>query len=166
MIGVTGQAAMSIAYRNAVFKVVPRTFVDRIYKKARKVAVGDAHSLAERREKAMYWFTQAGADQATVLAFLGRSSLDEVTLDDLAALLGIVSAIKQGEVSIEAAFAMDETVESEQTDELNQKAKAAAKKPAAKKKAAKKAAPDPEPKPDVEQVTHSTPESDGLFPED
>ena len=53
MITMTGNAAASIALRNAIFRVCPRAYVDTIYAKVREVAVGDAKTLNARRHEVL-----------------------------------------------------------------------------------------------------------------
>lgn len=104
MIQVTGNAACSIALRNAIFKVVPMGLVKDIYEQAKLTSIGKAQSMSERRHKMLEWFAKAGATQAMVLESLGRAGVDDVTTDDLILLRGLVTAIKDGEVTIESAF--------------------------------------------------------------
>jgi hypothetical protein len=47
MIMVTSNAASSIARRNAVFSVIPRAYVDQVYRKAKAVAVGTQETLSD-----------------------------------------------------------------------------------------------------------------------
>ena len=61
MIGVTGNAACSIALRNAVFRGIPRAFWIDIYDAARKAAVGDAQTLANKRAHMFAHFLKLGA---------------------------------------------------------------------------------------------------------
>ena len=53
MIVVTGNAANSIALRNAILKVIPRAIVDKVYAEAKKAIVGDVSNsvklLAKRK---------------------------------------------------------------------------------------------------------------------
>jgi hypothetical protein len=51
MIAVTANAACLIALRNAIFKAVPFSLAKAIYEQAKKVAVGNATTLIERRGK-------------------------------------------------------------------------------------------------------------------
>ena len=60
MVVVTANTACAIALRNAIFKVVPKTFVDSIYESAKRVAIGDATTLASRRQKALEYFQKMG----------------------------------------------------------------------------------------------------------
>ena len=104
MIIVTGNAASSIALRNAIFRVIPKAYVDVIYDHVRKVAVGDAMTLAERRGKVVDKLAKMGADLQRVLAALGRAAIDDVNLDDLETLIGFGTAIKNGDKTVDECF--------------------------------------------------------------
>ena len=101
MIQTTGNAAMSIALREAIFRVVPRSLFKTIVDEAKLCSVGKAVSMTERRHKAFDWFKKAGATEKQILEFLGRAGIDEVTIDDLITLRGLVTSIKDGEATIE-----------------------------------------------------------------
>lgn len=107
MIQTTGNAACAIALREAIFKIVPRSIFKAIYEEARLTSVGKATSMSEKRHKAVDWFKKAGATDAQIFGFLGRAGIDEITIDDLITLRGMVTAIKDGEITIEAAFAVE-----------------------------------------------------------
>src|SRR5262245_9642427 len=51
MIGMTTNAATSIALRNAVLKIIPSSYWRPIYDACKKVAIGNAQTLADRRVK-------------------------------------------------------------------------------------------------------------------
>lgn len=104
MIGVTGNAASSIALRNAILKAVPKAFWSDIYAAAKKVIVGDVKTLHERRATAMKELAVFGATEAQVLAVLGRAGVQDVTIDDLVVLAGILTALKEGDTTVEEAF--------------------------------------------------------------
>ncbi len=105
MIGVTGNAACSIALRNAVFKGVPKAFWSPIYEAARKVVAGDSKTLANRRSDALAFLQKLGATQDKVFALLGVKGVEDITLEHLAQLRGLASSIKEGEITVEEAFA-------------------------------------------------------------
>lgn len=104
MITMTGNAAASIALRNAIFRVVPRAFVDRIYDKAREVAVGNAKTLGTKRLQLIERFGKLGVTQDRILQRLDKKGVDDIDLDDLTLLIGLGTAIKNGESTIEEAF--------------------------------------------------------------
>lgn len=105
MIGVTGNAACSIALRNAVFKGVPKAFWSDIYDAACKAAVGDIKTLATKRAEALQYLAKYGATEAMVLAALGVSGVEDIGVDELVTLKGLITAVKDGETTIDAAFA-------------------------------------------------------------
>ena len=104
MITVTGNAAASIALRNAIFRVVPRSFVMAVYEKARLVAVGNASTLADKRANVFERLQKLGVSQDRVLARLEKRSMDDVGLEDLETLIGLGTAIKNGEQDIDSVF--------------------------------------------------------------
>ena len=70
MIGVTGNAAIAIAVRNAQLKGIPKAIWMPIYEAARLTAVGDIKTLPTRREAALSYFTKAGVAAEQVFAKL------------------------------------------------------------------------------------------------
>ncbi len=104
MIIVTQNAASSIALRDAIFRVIPRAYIAELDAFARKVAVGSAKTLADRRSKAFAHFAQMGATQDRVLAAIGRADLEAVTLEDLEKLIGFATSIKDGQSTVDECF--------------------------------------------------------------
>jgi hypothetical protein len=104
MIRVTGMAAISIALRNAIFRVIPRAYVDAVYTKARAVAVGDAKTLVARREEVLDRLAKLGAPQERVLSRLAIAGASDITLEHLETLIGLGTAIKSGELQLDEAF--------------------------------------------------------------
>lgn len=105
MITVTGNAAASIAFRNAVFKVIPAVYVNQIYAAARQVAVGDASTLVQRRSRLVEYAAKFGVSPEQICAALERADIEDITLDDLADLTGRFTAIKNDEITVDEAFA-------------------------------------------------------------
>lgn len=107
MIGVTANAACSIALRNAILKGVPKAYWDNIYKKARALVAGDIQSLASKRANALKEFVIFGITEAQILAKLGRSGIADINTDDLVLLFGMLTAIRDGDTTPEQAFAIE-----------------------------------------------------------
>lgn len=105
MIGVTGNAAISIALRNAVLKVIPKVYWQPAYLASRKVAVGDASTLVNRRAHMLAYFVKLGASNEKVFAQLGVAAVEDITLEHLATLKGLATAIKDGETTVDDVFA-------------------------------------------------------------
>ena len=104
MIVVTGNAAASIALRNAVFKVVPMAYLKPVMDDAKALVQGNAQSLAEKRTKAVGYFSAFGVPEARVLAVLGRPGMADVDWDDIRVLHGLAQAVKEGSTTVEEAF--------------------------------------------------------------
>jgi len=105
MIGVTGNAACSIALRNAIFRGIPKAFWQDIYEDAREVAKGNIKSLVTNRTAALDWLARRGVTNAVVLAALGVPGIEDIGLDELGTLKGMMTALKEGEATVETIFA-------------------------------------------------------------
>jgi len=104
MITVTGNAAVSIALRNAIFRVIPKAFVNEIYQNARRVAIGDASTLAETRTKIVDYFGKMGVTPERICSTLERPSVEDIGLDDIAVLRGYATAIRENQIAVDEAF--------------------------------------------------------------
>lgn len=104
MIGVTANAACSIALRNAVLKGVPKAFWDDMYLEARKVVMGDVKTLANRRVDALAAFQKFGVSPEQIFAKLQIGGLQDIGLEHLVVLRGLLTAIKDGDTTPEDAF--------------------------------------------------------------
>lgn len=101
---VTGNAANSIAVRNAIFKVIPGALIKPVFEAAKGVAIGTASTLTQRRAKILKRLDSMGVDQARILSALGKSSVENIGVEDLETLIGIGTAIRDGDTTIEEAF--------------------------------------------------------------
>jgi hypothetical protein len=99
MQGVTGNAACAIAFRNAVFKVIPAAIVAEPYEKIKEVAKGDAATLGDRTKKAVKFFTERGVDEKRIFAALGVDGINDIDLDILATLSSMKAALANQEVT-------------------------------------------------------------------
>jgi len=130
MIGVAGAAAASIALRNAIFRVIPKTYVDDVYAAARAVAVGDASTLAKKRDAVVERLQKIGVPRERIFPRVAVTALEDIGLDELEVLIGLGSSIKNGERTIDDAFPpIDATPE--KSKKLEDDLKASAPAPAA-----------------------------------
>jgi hypothetical protein len=101
---VTAMAASSVALRNALFKVIPKSFINQIYAECVKKAIGDTQSLGARRQKAIAYFAKHHIEKERILAYLEIGSVDEITAEHLELLIGISNSLKDGMVTPDNAF--------------------------------------------------------------
>ena len=106
---VTGNAACAIAYRNAVFKVVPSALIANIYDTARQVAKGTAETLVARRTKAIEWLKSQSITEKQICDVLEIKKVEDIDLDKLAILTGMRSMVKNGESTLQELFQKPES---------------------------------------------------------
>jgi hypothetical protein len=104
MIVMTGNAASSIALRNAIFHGVPRALWWDVYEDALKIVAGDAKTLVDRRADVMGFLHKQGATDEQIFAVLGVRGLDDIGIEEVATLTGIANAIRDGELTVDEAF--------------------------------------------------------------
>lgn len=104
MVMVTGNAAASIALRNAVLKNIPTSFWRPIYVKCRQVIAGDARTFSARQEEMFKLFAVMGVTEQRLCAALGIKGKADVTIDHMVTITGFYNALKDGETTIEEAF--------------------------------------------------------------
>lgn len=107
MIGVTGAAASSIAWRNAVFDLIPPAVWQKVYEAARATAVGDSKTWKERVIKAIETFVKAGATEAHIYPALGIAGRDELVVDHLILLAGLWKRVLDKEIDAARIFHPD-----------------------------------------------------------
>lgn len=108
MINVTSNAANAIALRNAVLSVIPKAVIDKVYKAAQQMITGDVSDENKMKAKRKEVFEQLqgayGVKEAEILAAIGRASINHVTADDIVVLIGIGTAIRDGDTTVDQAF--------------------------------------------------------------
>lgn len=105
MITVTGNAANSIAYRNAIFGIVPKAIVDKAYKAAQHLITGDLsdeEKLIKRRDSAIKHFIDTYAiTEDEVVKLCGKHTVNQIQADEIALLLGFAQSLKDGDTTVE-----------------------------------------------------------------
>jgi hypothetical protein len=100
MIGVTGNAASAIAFRNSVFRVVPKVLWIPLYEKARDIAKGDEKTFGVKREATLIAFEKIGVPRKKIFAFLKIDGINDMNSEHIITLIGIGNSIKSGEAHI------------------------------------------------------------------
>lgn len=115
MITVTGNAANSIALRNAILSVVPKGIIDKVYNAAKAVITGDIsdkNKLIARRVEVFGALKDTfGVSEKEILSAIGKAAIDFVDGDDIVTLVGIGQAIRDGDTTVEQAFKGEKTQE-------------------------------------------------------
>lgn len=104
MIGTTGNAAASIALRNAVTRGIPKALWKELFDEAKKVAGGSAQTFGTRRDRVIKELGIQGATPDQIFALLGLKGVDDMQTEHLVHLRGLQNAIKDGETTVDEAF--------------------------------------------------------------
>lgn len=109
MITVTGNAANAIAYRNAIFGVVPKSITDKAYKAAQHLITGDLsdeEKLIKRRDGAIKHFIDTYAiTEEEVIKLCGKHTVNQIQADEIALLLGFAQSLKDGDTTVDELMA-------------------------------------------------------------
>ncbi len=105
----TFQAAQSRAIRNVVLAGVPRWLTDQAKERAKEAVLKgiSKEGLAAATEKALKFLAGYGITEARVLAVLGKPK-HEWASEDIAALRGMASQLKDGQATAEQLFPVKE----------------------------------------------------------
>jgi len=108
MINTTGMAACAIAFRNAVFSVIPKALVEVCYKKAAEVITGDLSDetkLIQKRNVVINYFIETyGVTKEEVLTAAKVRSENQIKQEQILDLKGLAQALKDGDVKVEEIF--------------------------------------------------------------
>lgn len=104
MIIVTGNAACSIAMRNAILNGVPKPLWRKAYDTVQATIAGDITTLAVNREKAIKAMATFGVKPERVFEALGIAGEEEIGTDHIVTLRGMFAALKNGEATVEEMF--------------------------------------------------------------
>ena len=151
MIATTGNAASSVAARNATLSGIPKAFWVDMYDAARKTAIGDVQTLSNKRAEMVAYFQKMGVLPDMICATLEVPGIEDIGLDELAQLKGMASALREGEATVEQLFVMPEKEDkaaAKGTAGLKAKVKEKAEKVAAAKEPTKEPAKEPSREPE------------------
>lgn len=105
---VTGNAAASIALRNALWAIVPANFIDNALELAKSTVLGsiseESAFLAKRDEMMRKCTNLLGLSEKEVLDHIGVETVLLISRDDLYLLHGTLQLIEQGDSSVEQIF--------------------------------------------------------------
>jgi hypothetical protein len=104
MIQQTGNAAASIARRNAILAGVPKGVWWKGYEAARQVVMGDAQTLTNRRADALKAFHRFGVVPEMVYGALNVKGEEDISLDHIVTMRGMFSGLENGEATVEEMF--------------------------------------------------------------
>lgn len=101
---VTGNAAASIAFRNAVLAVIPKAVTKKIINEVKKVAMGQAIDLESSRQNVIAYYGKLGVKPEQVLTYLGVKTIDAIDKQMIFELRALRNAIEEGTTTVKETF--------------------------------------------------------------
>lgn len=101
---VVAKAALSKARRDATFQVVPGALCKHLETLAKKIAIGEGGTLEQKRAEVSAWIKSLGISADRVWTALGIGGIADVGVDELETLVGIKTAIQDGDTTPDEAF--------------------------------------------------------------
>ena len=105
---VTGNAAASIAFRNAVLTVIPKAVTKKVIEEVKKVALGKSIDLEQSRQNVIAYFAKLGVTTEQILNYLDVKSIDEIDKQMIFELRATANAIKEGTTTVKETFIIPE----------------------------------------------------------
>lgn len=101
---VTGNAASSIAFRNAVLAVIPKAITKKIINEVKEVALGQTIDLEQSRKNVITYYNRAGVKIEQLLNYLEIKSVEEIDQQMIFELRALRNAIEEGTTTIKETF--------------------------------------------------------------
>lgn len=101
---VTGNAASSIAFRNAVLTVIPKAVTKKIINEIKAVAMGQTIDLDQSRKNVIAYYNRVGVKTEQLLRYLGVKSIEEIDQQMIFELRALRNAIEEGTTTVKETF--------------------------------------------------------------
>ncbi len=101
---VTGNAASAIAFRNAIFKVIPKAVTKKVINEVKQVALGKSIDLETSRQRIVEYFGKLGVTQRQLFDYLSVKKLEEIDKERVFELRALANALKEGTTTVEETF--------------------------------------------------------------
>lgn len=98
------KVCLAKAYRDAIFKVVPRALCKPVYEAAKKVAAGAGKTIEQRRNSVKAWLDSKKIDERRMFEALGIQGWGEVGEGQLITLTGLKTSVADGDTTLDEAF--------------------------------------------------------------
>lgn len=139
---VTGNAAASIAFRNAVLAVIPKAITKRVINEVKLVALGQSIDVETARQNCITNYAKRGVSEKMLCDYLGIKSVAEIDKERLFELKATLTAINEGTTTVQETF-IKPAIEAKQEAAAKKKAETAQDRAAAAMAQATGAAPTP-----------------------
>lgn len=110
-------AAISIAYRNAIFKIFPRAHTDAVLDKIQKHNTWPIEELGKRRDSAIKYITEKGVPLPNILNYLNIEKVEDIGVQQVNQLRYALNSERDGEFTLAQIFTDPRTKEDVKTED-------------------------------------------------
>lgn len=118
---VTGNAASSIAFRNAVLAVIPKAITQNILKKVKEVAISKIVDIEEAKRIMFKYYARVGVTPQQIFEYLEIKDETEISCEQIMELRALKNAIKEGTITVAETFGKKEETPEEKKAEMKTK---------------------------------------------
>lgn len=119
---VTGNAAASIARRNAILAVIPAAIFKPLYAKIQQRVLGEVkNDLANRRANMFKTYSLMGVTPEMLCKYLGVKKAEDITVEQVVSLGMLYNALKDGQTTVEESFGNPKPTPEEKFAKLKKK---------------------------------------------
>jgi hypothetical protein len=97
-------AGVSFAYRNAAFRMIPRAFIDVLYREAMAVAAGDVKDMVTARKDMVSAFEKLGVPPDRLYESLGVAGIDDIAIEHIGGMRGLYEDLRAKRLTVDQAF--------------------------------------------------------------
>jgi hypothetical protein len=101
MIGVTSNAAISIAIRNAILTTVPRPLWEEAYEASLGAALGEQKTFTHHRKEWIKWWKDEGGSEDQLWLYLDIKGPDDMGGFEIRRMFGLRNAIEEGHTTFQ-----------------------------------------------------------------
>jgi len=119
---VTGNAASAIAFRNAVFKVIPKAITKKVVEEIKDLAIGNVNDLERKRQTMIQWYAKAGVTIDELLTYVEVDCVENIDSEKFLILRSTANAIKEGTTTVQETFKAKQNNSADYAQQLKDKA--------------------------------------------
>jgi hypothetical protein len=120
MITVAGNAANAIAFRNAVFNVVPKAITESVYGSAIRMVTGDLSDneklIKERKRMVNSFINNYKITEEQLLNAMGLRSVNQIKAEEIMHMQGMIQALTDGDSTPEEMFQLKKSGDEKKKD--------------------------------------------------
>ena len=126
MITVAGNASNAIAYRNAVFSVIPKSITEKVYRASQNFITGDLSSEDKLKKARAEWIeffkNEYNITEEEVIKLCGKQTINQIRGNEITILSGIHQSLKDGDTTVDELMKPYRLIRSERLKDMAKEA--------------------------------------------